>query len=212
MTDPQPKRKVALDQRIAKWVARGIALTPISPNMVTGLSIPIGFIAAWLLSEGGVQADFGAGLFVIVVWLDHVDGELARATGTSSEFGHYFDHVAALLNYVMMFVGAGLGVDLGLFGGWGLWLGIGAGVGVASIMIVRIYGERIIGRSYVEQTVRAGFEIEDTLYIVAPITWLGVLEYFILLAGIGVPLFLLYTFWDLFRALGRRDKDASCQR
>jgi len=209
MTDPHSQNTVALDQRIAKWVAGGIARTSISPNMVTGASIPLGLVAAWLLSEGGVHANWGAGLFAVVVWFDHLDGELARATGTDSEFGHYFDHVAALLNYVMMFVGAGLGVDIGFLSGWGPWLGVGAGVGVALIMTVRIYAEQRIGRSFVKQKVRAGFEVEDILYIVAPITWLGVLDYFILLAGIGAPTFLLYASWHLLRANWRQGDDTS---
>ena len=38
-------------------VSSAVVVDVREPNMVTGLSIPIGFIAAWLLSEGGVQAD-----------------------------------------------------------------------------------------------------------------------------------------------------------
>ncbi len=80
---------------------------------------------------------------------------------------------------------------------------------MALIMTVRIYAEQRIGRSFVKQKVRAGFEVEDILYIVAPITWLGVLDYFILLAGIGAPAFLLYTSWHLLRANRRQGDDAS---
>lgn len=200
---PEEPRQLspALDQRIAKFVVRGLAKLPISPNMVTAGSIPVGFLAAWLLGQGGELAHWGAGLFVFVVWLDHVDGELARATGRTSEFGHYFDHVAAMANYVMMFIGAGVGVQSVVIGEWGMLLGCGAGVGVAAIMTVRIYAEERISREFVKQTVRAGFEIEDTLYIVAPITWFGLLDYFMILAGIGAPLFLLYVVWDCCKQL-----------
>ena len=203
------QKPVALDQRIAKFAVRGLARTPVTPNGVTAASIPLGFGAAWLLAHGGMYANWGAGLFIVVVWLDHVDGELARATGTSSEFGHYFDHFAALLNYVMMFVGAGVGIKTEFLASWGLILGIGAGIGVASIMAVRIFAERHISREFVKQTVRAGFEVEDTLYIVAPLTWLGLLDYFILLAGIGAPIFLIYTVWDVFKASGLDDGEGA---
>ena len=196
-----PHNFLALDQRIAKLAANGLARTPIKPNGVTAASIPLGFGAAWLLAQGGLHAHWGAGLFVVVVWLDHVDGELARATGTSSQFGHYFDHVAALLNYVMMFVGAGIGIETDWFENWGYVLGICAGVSVASIMAVRVFAEERIGRHFVRQKVRAGFEIEDTLYIVAPLTWFGILDFFILLAGIGAPVFLIYTVWSVSRSI-----------
>jgi len=197
---PRPK-PLALDQRIAKFAARGLARLPVTPNMVTGTSILVGVLAAGLFAQGGAVAYWGAGVFVVVVWMDHVDGELARQTGTTSEFGHYFDHAAAMLNYVMMFVGAGFGLSEGIVGISGLLLGIGAGIGVAAIMSVRVYAEERISRSFVKQTVRAGFEIEDVLYIVAPITWVGLLDYFILLAGIGAPLFLLYVIWDCRREI-----------
>jgi len=197
---PRPK-PLALDQRLAKFAARGLARLPVTPNMVTGASILVGVLAAGLFAQGGAVAYWGASVFVVVVWLDHVDGELARQTGTTSEFGHYFDHAAAMLNYLMMFVGAGFGLDEGILGISELLLGIGAGIGVAAIMSVRIYAEERISRSFVKQTVRAGFEIEDVLYIVAPITWVGGLDYFILLAGIGAPLFLLYVIWDCRREM-----------
>ena len=201
MSEKSRPEPLALDQRIAKFAARGLARLPVTPNMVTGTSILVGVLAAGLFAQGGAVAYWGAGVFVVVVWMDHVDGELARQTGTTSEFGHYFDHAAAMLNYVMMFVGAGFGLSEGIEGISGLLLGIGAGIGVAAIMSVRVYAEERISRSFVKQTVRAGFEIEDVLYIVAPIAWFGGLDYFILLAGIGAPLFLLYVIWDCRREI-----------
>ena len=197
---PRPKQ-IALDQRIAKFAVRGLAKMPVTPNLVTGASILLGFLAAVLFAQGGLMIHWGASVFVVVVWMDHVDGELARKTGTTSEFGHYFDHAAAMLNYVMMFVGAGFGLGVGIFGTSGLWLSIGAGVSVAAIMSVRIYGEERFGRSFANQTVRGGFEIEDVLYVVAPITWFGFIDYFILLAGVGAPLFLLYVVWGCYREI-----------
>ena len=44
------------------------------------------------------------------------------------------------------------------------------------------------GKSATEQPCFAGFEIEDVLYLIGPITWLGVLRPFLIAAGIGAPL------------------------
>ena len=60
------------------------------------------------------------------------------------------------------------------------------------------------GRDAIHQRSILGFEIEDTLYLVGPITWLGVLEPFILLSGIGTPLFLIYVLYDAGRMLKAR--------
>lgn len=196
---------IAIDQRIARRVARILAHTPLTPNMVTASSIAVGLSAALLLARGDGWIHLGAALFVVAVWMDHVDGELARQTDRTSTFGHYFDHAAAMTNYVAGFVGAGFGLRHGFLGEWGPILGVTSGVAIASIMSVRLHMEIRDGRDSVRQTVRGGFEIEDTLYVLAPITWLHALPYFILAAGIGAPIFLLYVVWEASRS-GRKER------
>ena len=39
----------------------------------------------------------------------------------------------------------------------------------------------------------AGFELEDILYVIAPLTWLGWLGPFLVASPIGTPLFALWT-------------------
>lgn len=199
---------IAIDQRIARRVAALLARTPASPNGVTAASIGVGLAAALLLARGDAWIHLGAALFMVAVWMDHVDGELARQTGRTSTFGHYFDHAAAMTNYVSGFVGAGYGLRYGALGDWGPILGISAGLAVAAIMSVRLHMEVRDGRDSVRQTVRRGFEIEDTLYVLAPITWLGLLQYFIAAAGIGAPVFLLYVIWESLRAARRVPNDS----
>ncbi len=190
---------IAFDQQIAKFVVRGLSRTPITPNQVTTFSIVLGLSVAWLYVQGGAGAYIAAALFIVTVWLDHVDGELARATDRTSKFGHYFDHCAAMTNYVAMFIGAGIGARMEILGISSVFLGITAGVSIILIMSIRMYGEGRFGRDAMKQSPKAGFEIEDTLYIVGPVTWLGFMEYFIVLAGVGAPMFLLYVIFDFFR-------------
>ena len=190
---------IAFDQQIAKFVVRGLSRTPITPNQITLFSIFLGLYVAWLFGQGGAVANVAAALFMVTVWLDHVDGELARATDRTSKFGHYFDHCAAMTNYVAMFIGAGIGARAGIFGDFSIVLSIAAGVSIVLIMSVRMYGEGRFGRDAMKQSPKAGFEVEDTLYIVGPVTWLGFMEYFIVLAGVGAPIFLVYVIFDFFR-------------
>lgn len=195
-----PNATIAIDQRIARRFAALLARTPASPNGVTAASICVGILAAYLLSRGDAWMHLGGALFMVAVWMDHVDGELARQTGRTSTFGHYFDHVAAMTNYVLGFLGAGFGLRYGALGAWGPLLGAAAGVSVAAIMSVRLHMEIRDGRDSVRQSVHGGFEIEDTLYVLGPITWLGLLKYFIVAAGIGAPVFLVYVIWESVRA------------
>lgn len=44
--------ELAYDQRIARWVARYLAVTSLTPNIVTSASILSGLYAAYLLAEG----------------------------------------------------------------------------------------------------------------------------------------------------------------
>jgi archaetidylinositol phosphate synthase len=59
------------------------------------------------------------------------------------------------------------------------------------IFVVRMEVERRAGKAAVRQRNLLGFEMEDVMYLVGPITWLGLLQPFLVLAGIGTPLFAL---------------------
>ncbi|MFO0996776.1 MAG: CDP-alcohol phosphatidyltransferase family protein [Alphaproteobacteria bacterium] len=189
------------DQRLAAAFARRLAPTGISPNAMTTVGLLAGLAAGALFAVGGpFSPHLGALVFVYAVFNDHVDGELARFTGRMSEFGHYFDHVAACVSYLSMFVGAGIGLGQAAGEGWAVPFGIIAGLSVVAIFSVRLWVEETVDRAAVRQKQYGGFEVEDLLYLVGPITWLGGLSLFIAAAGIGTPIFLLWVVWQALRA------------
>ncbi len=193
------------DQRLAVLVAGPVGRLGISPNMVTTFGLLIGLLAGYLFSIGDPAISNWAALaFVYAVFNDHIDGEVARVTGKSSEFGAMYDHVGSGTSYVAMFVGAGYGLSGDELGGWAVPLGLAAGISVTFIFFIRTWIERVEGRDAIHQSSFLGFEIEDTLYIVGPITWFGWLEPFILLSGIGTPLFLIYVLYDAGRVVKAR--------
>ena len=53
----------------------------------------------------------------------------------------------------------------------------------------------------------AGFELEDGIYVLAPVTWFGFLMPFFAAAGIGATLYCLWTIYSLIRI--RRGSKAS---
>lgn len=200
------------DQRIANRIVRVLAPTPVTPNMVTTFGLVCGVAAALLYATGErLSVNLAAVMFMIAVLNDHIDGSLARATGRTSKFGHYYDHFAVGVAYIGMFVGAGVGLRQGWLGEWAPLFGVIAGVAVTVIFMTRIAVEVRAGKEYVQQNNYGGFEIEDTLYIVGPVTWLGLLEPFLAAAAVGAPLFLLWVIWRSRRDIARavRERRAS---
>jgi phosphatidylglycerophosphate synthase len=194
------KNVTAYDARLAEYVVRPLVNSPISPNMLTVFGMLVGLTSCWLFSRGDpVLANWGGLCFMFGVFMDHVDGAHARSSGKTSTFGHYLDHIGAATTYCAGFIGIGLGAGSELTGGWGPWLGLITAISITIIFSVRLRTEIQHGAEAVEQTPLAGFEVEDILYLVGPVAWLGWLDGFILAAGIGTPIFLIWILFDTWR-------------
>ena len=195
-----PRQTIAWDQRLARILVRPLACTSVHPNAITTLGLMMGLLAGYLFAQGDpVLANWAAGVFMFAAFIDHADGELARLVNKTSTFGHYYDHVAVAVSYVTLFVGMGIGQRYGPLGDWAVPLGVAAGLAVAATMGVRVEIEVREGTEAVKQGNIAGFEPEDTLYMVGPVTWFGYGVPFLVAAGIGAPLFLLWVVWERVR-------------
>ena len=209
MAAPETPAKAALipwDIRLARAVARPLRHTPLTPNALTTLGLCSSLIAAWLLASGDSRrVPLGGGFFMLGVFVDHLDGEFARLTGQTSRFGHYYDHVAAGLGYVCLFAGLGIGLRTGWLGRWGPWAGAIAAGSIALIFLIRVFLEETAGKAMVAQGNWLGFEPEDTLYLVGPVTWFGLQAPFLVATALGSPIFLLWVVWC---AVARRSATA----
>ena len=189
------------DQRIARVLVRPLVPTPITPNQVTVATLLLALAGAGLMAAG--HFGWGAGLFVLARFGDHFDGELARQKGMSSRLGYYLDYIAGGGSYGALFICIGIGLMDGPLGWWALVLGA-AGTASAVISVFLNLG---IDRQQdgdengdaVGYPAFAGFELEDGIYLLAPITWLGFLTPFFVAAGIGATVYLLWTAWTLAR-------------
>src|SRR5690348_18282026 len=91
-------------------IVRGLALTRISPNVLTFIGLVINIIAAVLFgyANSGNYQDmfFYAGLVIIGAGIfDMVDGRVARATNQVTAFGAFFDSVIDRYSDVALFFG-----------------------------------------------------------------------------------------------------------
>ena len=91
-------------------IVRGLALTRISPNVLTFIGLVINIIAAILFGYANAlnysRMFMYAGLVIIAAGIfDMVDGRVARATGQVTTFGAFFDSVIDRYSDVALFFG-----------------------------------------------------------------------------------------------------------
>lgn len=97
--------------KLSPFVAAGCVGTGITPNHVTALMIPTGIAGGIALSLGTPLGFLVGGLlFVLVNILDAADGELARYTKQTSDFGDYLDRVAHYMTNTAIVMGLGMGL------------------------------------------------------------------------------------------------------
>jgi len=193
---------VPWDQRLARVLVRSLAGSPVRPNHITTLSLALALGAGALYARGeAVAANWAAVLFVLARFLDHADGELARLTGKTSRFGHYYDFAVGALSSAALFIGIGFGLGRSVLGAWSSVAGIVAGSCAFVAMALGLGVEARQGSSgggYYPAF--GGFELEDGIYLVAPLTWLGALLPFFVLAATGQVVFCLWMLRKFVRA------------
>ncbi len=195
------------DQRIARVAVRPLVRTSVTPNQLTAATLLLALAGAGLLAVGEpTLANWGAGIFVLARFMDHFDGELARQKGMASRFGYYFDYVAGALSYGALFLCIGIGLRHGPLGGWALALGLAGIVSAVVSMFVNLQIDKHQSGDgdACGYPAFAGFELEDGIYLLAPITWLGFLTPFFTAATVGATVYCLWSLWTLWTLIGLR--------
>jgi phosphatidylglycerophosphate synthase len=188
------------DQRLARRIIRPFARTGLTPNMVTGISFALGLASAFTFAYAAeTLAGWAALLFMLAVLTDHMDGELARMTGKTSTIGHHLDYIVGTLNYAALFIGLGVGLSHGPWGNQALALGLAVGLANPVICGLRMLMDSRYGVEAVEHPAAGGFEIEDFIYLIGPIAWMGWIGYFFLVYGLGTFGYLIFTIASLLR-------------
>ena len=198
------------DQRIARVLVRPLVKSPVTPNQLTIFTLAVALTGAGLLATGRpADADWGAGLFVLARFLDHFDGELARQKNMASRLGYYLDYISGALSYGALFMCLGIGFYSSPLGNWAIVLGLSGTASAVISMFTNLSLDKHLNleddadHDAVGYPGYAGFELEDGIYLIAPITWLGYLQPFFVAAGIGAAIYCLWTCWTLLRLLRR---------
>ena len=190
------------DARLAAVLVGPLVNTSVTPNHITTLSLILGLAGAWLFAIGdAVVANWAAGLFMLARFTDHMDGELARMTGSVSAFGHWYDYLVGGASYAALFVALGVAMSDGMLGAWALPAGGMVGVFILLNMGLRMKMDRDYGSDTVAYPRLGAIDLEDTVYLLGPIVWLGALETFFLLGCAGT---LCFAVWTIATFIGRR--------
>ncbi len=194
------------DQRIARVLVKPLVSSPVTPNQLTFFTIAMALAGAGLLATNVEHlVNWGAGLFVLSRFMDHFDGELARQKGMTSRLGYYLDYAGGGISYGALYLCLGIGLRDGALGDWALVLGTaGAVCAVVSVFLNLGIDRRQAapeGES-VGYPGFAGFELEDGIYLLAPITWLGYLTPLFVASAVGAVVYTLWSLWCLLRLQG----------
>lgn len=201
-------KKPPFDQRIAAVLVRPLVPTPITPNHVSIFTLLVALAGAALLATGNPEwAAWGAGLFVLARFLDHFDGELARQSGKTSKLGYYLDYIVGTVSYAALFFCMGWGFRESALGIWAVILGSGGAAAAIISLFTNLGIDKQTGGDESGNAIGypgfAGFELEDGIYLLWPVTWLGYLYPFFIAAGIGATIYCLYTCVVLIRMRAR---------
>ena len=187
---------------MARWAVRPLLGTGVTPNHLTTARLATGVVACGLFALGGPAAMLWGGVFwLISVFLDRADGELARIGDMCSAAGHRYDYLVDVLVNSAFFVAVGLGLRHGGLGGWAPLIGgVAGGAMVVCCWLSEVY-EKLSGPGVRTWSGAWGFHPDDALYLLAPLAWLGWLAPVLVIACAATT---LMAFVILARLIGLR--------
>jgi len=118
---------------LAWQLARALAATPITPNMVSVIGACFVIAAGFAYTGLAWPVSAALGMALHMTWhvVDGADGDLARLTGRSSPIGEMVDGLCDYLSHIVLYLmlAALLAGSTGFFSGWHAWvLVIAAGI------------------------------------------------------------------------------------
>jgi archaetidylinositol phosphate synthase len=194
--------------KLARPLVRPLVGTGITPNHITTARLVTGLMAIAALLPGDATWTWWAGwMWLLSAFLDRADGELARVGNMASLEGQAWDYQVDLIVNPAFFVAIGVGLRHSVLGDYAIPLGIIAG---GSVFLGAYWSKALElrqGPSVKAYTGAFGFDLDDLLYLFAPLAWLGWLMPILVGAAIGGSLMALLTAWRLYRLIGRQARE-----
>jgi phosphatidylglycerophosphate synthase len=190
---------------MARVVVRPLIGTGVTPNHITTLRLATGLASCAAVALGTPAGSLWGGvLWLVSAFLDRADGELARIGDMKSEAGHKYDYLSDVLVNSLIFAAAGVGARHGWLGLWATPLGV---VATAAMLICWIVGERyqlLEGSGQKAYEGRWGFDMDDGLYLIAPLIWFGLMGFVVIGAAVATSVMAVLIIFRYRRLRARR--------
>jgi len=186
------------ERRISLAVTRRLAWTPITPNIITLVSIAVGLSSApFFLSPRPAWQVLGALIFLTHSVLDGCDGELARLKFLESPRGAILDFWGDNVVHVVVFGFMAVGWSLATSSALPLLLGVAAigAVGVATAVLSGTGMQPKPPASEATARVVDTLANRDFIYLVLLLSTVGHAWWFVALVATGTPIFVLVALW-----------------
>jgi phosphatidylglycerophosphate synthase len=207
-----------VERPISLQIVRRLALTSITPNQITMISVAIGLAGApFFISALWPWQTLGALLFLLHSIVDGCDGELARLRFQESRWGGVLDFWGDNIVHIVTFACMAVGWSLSVSATWPLWLGAAAVIGnVGSAALVywrQMRAKDDSGPLFTSVAADSDRRLaglldaasrRDFIYLVLVLAFLGKSDWFLLLAALGTPVFF---FLLIFLAMRERVPD-----
>jgi phosphatidylglycerophosphate synthase len=207
-----------VERRISLALTRRLASTRITPNVMTFVSLAVGLSGTpFFLSALPLYQLTGALLLLAHSILDGCDGELARLKFQESRLGSLLDFWGDNVVHVALMGCIAIGWSLAVQAAWPLLLG-----GVAAVSVLLTAGavhrltsqpKALAGRLFPAEPGAPAAWLprladmlarRDFIYLVVLLSVAGKATWFLALAAVGTPAFLLMLAWIARRELRRR--------
>ena len=204
-----------MDKTITRFFSRQLTRlflkTPLSPNMITILSLFIGLISAIFFIQGTHQNNMiGAGLLLLSAWVDCTDGEVARLKFLESKIGGILDIICDNLVHFAVFFAIGMGLYQST--GDNIFVLLGALAVFGSLVSFLILSSSIIDKKEKvsanavdlkkKNTLTDNIANRDFIYFLFFMSLIGRVDIFICITAFGSNIFAAYlTFSKIKSAL-----------
>lgn len=172
--------------KLARVLVRPLVGTGVTPNHITTLRVLTGLAACFAVSLGSPSGRlWGGTLWLVSAFLDRADGELARIADMKSRAGHLYDYYADALINSLVFAAAGIGARHPWLGAWTAPLGLVAAIAMLACWVLGERFQELEGSGAKAYEGRWGFDLDDGLYLIAPLIWLGVMSFVVIGAALA---------------------------